>query len=173
MKTTNDVGRVSPRAGTSSPAELDHAIGPRVHAAPVEPTMVQTETMHRLVRDGRKLICPRLIEIFLRDWNEMVVRGFASVKRLDVDQYAEISFEDLQADPRQTLRRIVDFFELPGGEEWMDEAVELLVSGKAGRATPTVDEAEQIRALCHPALVLLDREESRPSSGNQFAEPPS
>jgi hypothetical protein len=109
------------------------------------------------------------LEIFLRDWNEMVIRGFASVKRLDVEQYAEVSFEDLQADPRRVLRAIVDFFELPGGDAWMDEAIGLLTPGKAGRATPSAEEAEQVRALCHPALVLLDREASRPSSGNQFS----
>lgn len=107
------------------------------------------------------------IELFLRDWNEMVLRGFASVKRLDVDQYAEISFEDLQTDPQRVLEQIVDFFELPPGDAWMDEASALLTPGKAGRATPSPDEAELIRTICHPSLVLLDREESRPSAGSQ------
>ncbi len=109
------------------------------------------------------------LEIFLRDWNEMVVRGFASVKRLDVEQYSEISFEDLQADPTRVLTQIVDFFALPGSKGWMDEAIALLTPGKAGRATPSAEEAEMIRSHCHPALVLLDREISRPSSGSQFS----
>lgn len=109
------------------------------------------------------------IEIFLRDWNEMVLRGFAPVKRLDADQYSEISFEALQADPKRVLEQIVDFFSLPGDDAWMEEAIGLLTPGKAGRATPTAEEAELIRAICHPAQVLLDREASRPSSGNQFS----
>ncbi|MFK7894597.1 MAG: sulfotransferase [Myxococcota bacterium] len=109
------------------------------------------------------------LEIFLRDWNEMVLRGFASVKRLAVEQYEEVSFEDLQADPKRVLSQIVDFFELPRGDAWMDEAASLLTPGKAGRATPSAKEAEMVREICHPALVLLDREASRPSSGNQFA----
>lgn len=110
------------------------------------------------------------IEIFLRDWNEMVIRGFASVKRLDARQYSEVSFEDLQADPRQVLGEIVEFFDLPSGDAWMDDAIELLTPGKAGRATPTPEESDTVRSLCHAALVLLDREESHPSSGNQFAD---
>ena len=109
------------------------------------------------------------LEIFLRDWNEMVLRGFASVKRLEVEQYSEVSFEDLQADPDSVLRHIVEFFDLPGDDAWMKEAIGLLTPGKAGRATPSPQEAETIRAYCHPALVLLDREISRPSAGNQFS----
>jgi hypothetical protein len=109
------------------------------------------------------------LEIFLRDWNEMVIRGFASVKRLSVEQYSEISFEDLQAEPRRVLRHIVDFFSLPGGEGWMEDAISLLTPRKAGRATPSDEESEMIQTLCHPALVLLDRESSRPSSGGQFS----
>ena len=109
------------------------------------------------------------IELFLRDWNEMVLRGFASVKRLDARQYAEISFEDLQADPKALLDRIVDFFDLPGDDAWMKDAIALLTPGKAGRATPSAEEAATIGELCHSALVLLGREVSRPSSGNQFS----
>ncbi len=109
------------------------------------------------------------LEIFLRDWNEMVLRGFASVKRLGVDQYAEVSFEDLQAEPRRVLGQIVAFFDLPEGDAWMDEAIALLTPGRAGRAEPSDEEAEMIRRICHPALVLLDREASRPSAGNQFS----
>lgn len=109
------------------------------------------------------------LEIFLRDWNEMVIRGFASVKRLGFEQYSEISFEDLQAEPRRVLEHIVDFFSLPDEDAWMDDAISLLTPGKAGRSTPNAEEAEMIRTLCHPALVLLDRETSHPSSGNQFS----
>jgi len=109
------------------------------------------------------------LEIFLRDWNEMVLRGFASVKRLGVDQYSEISFEDLQQDPRRVLDHVADFLGLPEGDAWIEEAIGLLTPGKAGRATPGPDEAELIRSICHPALVLLGREASQPSSGNQFS----
>ena len=109
------------------------------------------------------------LELFLRDWNEMVLRGFASVKRLDARQYAEVSFEDLQASPKRVLDTIVDFFDLPGDDGWMKDAIALLTPGKAGRATPSPEEAETIASTCHAALVLLDREVSRPSSGNQFA----
>lgn len=109
------------------------------------------------------------LDLFLRDWNEMVLRGFASVKRLDAAQYAEVAFEDLQSEPVRVLGRIVDFFDLPRRDDWIADAAALLTPGRAGRATPSAEEAEQIRSLCHPALVLLDREVSEPSSGSQFA----
>ena len=109
------------------------------------------------------------LEVFLRDWNEMVLRGFAPLKRLDADQYTEISFEDLQEEPERVLEQIVEFFDLPRRDAWVDEAAALLTPGRAGRAEPTAEEAEQIRALCHPALVLLGREASRPSSGHARA----
>lgn len=109
------------------------------------------------------------LELFLQDWNEMVLRGFTSLKKLDAEQYAEVSFEDLQADPKRVLSQIVEFFDLPEGDVWMNEAASLLTPGKAGRATPSEEEAEMIREICHSALVLLEREASHPSSGNQFA----
>ena len=103
--------------------------------------------------------------------NEQDVYAVLSeVKKLDAEQYAEVSFEDLQSDPKRVLSQIVDFFELPAGEAWMHEAASLLTPGKAGRATPSEEEAEMIQQICHPALVLLEREASHPSSGNQFAK---
>lgn len=106
------------------------------------------------------------LEVFLRDWNEMVLRGFAPLKQLDANQYTEISFEDLQDDPARLLEQVVAFFDLPRRHGWVDEAATLLTPGRAGRAEPTTEEAEQVRMLCHPALVLLGREASRPSSGH-------
>ena len=112
------------------------------------------------------------LEIFLKDWNEMVLRGFASVKRLAVDQYAEVSFEDLQADPERVLQQIVAFFDLPSEPNWMADAISLLRPGGAGRATPSAEQAAMLREHCHAALVLLERESSVPSSGNQFGDRP-
>lgn len=109
------------------------------------------------------------LDVFLRDWNEMVLRGFASVKHLDAEQYAEISFEDLQDEPVWVLEQIVEFFALPRGDGWAHEAAGMLTPGKAGRAVPGPEDAAQIREICHAALVLLEREESRPSSGHQFS----
>lgn len=113
------------------------------------------------------------LEIFLKDWNEMVIRGFASVKRLAVDQYSEVTFEDLQTDPERVLHHIEGFFELPDAPTWIADAVSLLTPGRAGRATPGVEELEMLREHCHAALVLLERESSIPSSGNQFGERPA
>jgi len=105
------------------------------------------------------------LEVFLEDWNEMVIRGFTSLKKLSADQYGEVAFEDLLADPKRVLGQIADFFDLPSDAAWMDDAASLLTPGKAGKATPSPDQQALISQHCHAALVLLERESSDPSSG--------
>ncbi|MBW2424642.1 MAG: sulfotransferase [Deltaproteobacteria bacterium] len=109
------------------------------------------------------------LEVFLKDWNEMVLRAFASVKHLSPDQYAEITFEDLLAEPRQILSRIVEFFALPDRTGWMDEAAAMLIPGKAGSARPGPEQRAMIEAHCHAGAVLLDRESSLASSAGGAA----
>jgi hypothetical protein len=109
------------------------------------------------------------LEIFLKDWNEMLLRAFASVKHLAPEQYAEITFEDLLAEPKRVLCRIVDFFELPDRTGWMDAAAAMLVSGKAGNARPSPEQRAMIEEHCHAGLVLLDRESSVASSAGRAA----
>ena len=108
------------------------------------------------------------LEIFLKDWNEMVLRGFTSVKHMSVEQYSEISFEDLIAEPTRVLGHIIDFFDLPEAAGWMDEAVSLLTPNKAGKASPNPAQIEMLADTCHPGTVLLERESSRPSSAGQL-----
>jgi putative sulfotransferase len=109
------------------------------------------------------------LEIFLKDWNEMVLRGFASVKHLSVEQYSEIAFEDLLSEPIRVLQHIVDFFDLPADAAWMDEAASMLTPGKAGKASPSPEQMAMIAEYCHAGTVLLGRESSRPSSSAQQA----
>jgi len=109
------------------------------------------------------------LEIFLKDWNEMVIRGFTSIKHLSVEQYSEIAFEGLLAEPKQVLDHIVDFFELPNDTSWMGDAIAMLTPGKAGRATPSPEQMAMLEQHCHAGLVLLERESGKPASGNQFA----
>ena len=104
----------------------------------------------------------------------MLLRAFPSLKRLSADQYDELAFEDLMEDPKRALRQIVDFFELPRGDDrWMDRAASLLTPGKAGRATPTPEQEALVARHCHAALVLLEREASDPSSGSDSRRPAS
>jgi hypothetical protein len=70
------------------------------------------------------------------------------------------------------LQHIGDFFDLPNDTTWMDEATALLTPGRAGRAAPSPEQVAMLREHCHAALVLLERESSKPSSGNQFGERP-
>lgn len=109
------------------------------------------------------------LEIFLKDWNEMMLRAFASVKHLAPEQYAEVTFEDLVAGPQQSLRGIVEFFELPDRPGWTDEGAAMLVPGKAGNASPSPEQRAMIEEHCHAGLVLLGREPSIASSAGRAA----
>jgi|GEM_PF-6363422 len=53
----------------------------------------------------------------LRRWHHTVVTGRALGQQLDANQYLELSFESLLADPERSLRRVVDFV----GEDWSTE----------------------------------------------------
>lgn len=100
------------------------------------------------------------LELFLRDWNDSILRGFTALKALSPSQYAEISFEDLMADPEKVLRRVAEFFELPDDEAWISQACSLLKSGRAGHQEPGREQLAMLEEHCASGSVLLGR---RPS----------
>jgi len=100
---------------------------------------------------------PVPLECFLRDWSESTLRGMRAVKQLAPEQYGEIRFEDLMADPEAALRRIVAFFALPEEPGWIDEACAMLRSGQAAHAEPDAEQRALLDRYCHAANVLLDR----------------
>jgi len=97
------------------------------------------------------------LDLFLRDWNDLIVRGFTALKALSPNQYTEISFEDLMADSQKVLRRVAEFFELPDDEAWLAEACALLEPGGAGHKEPSAEELAMLEEHCESGLVLLGR----------------
>ena len=67
------------------------------------------------------------VEYFGRYWSQELVHGFRSLGKLNVNQYREIRFEDMVSKPKETLKEISDFFELPATEDgWIDRAAALV-----------------------------------------------
>ncbi len=97
------------------------------------------------------------LDYFLEDVNECILRGIKEVKRLAPSQYAEISFEEIMADPKAALRRLADFFDLAPGETWLANAAALLKSGQAAQNTPTTEQSALLKRRCHASMVLLEQ----------------
>ena len=53
-------------------------------------------------------------EYFGRYWNDQILRGSEAAESLGPDRYLEVAFEQLVADPRETLGQIAMFLELHG-----------------------------------------------------------
>ena len=72
---------------------------------------------------------PVPLEYFLQDWSDSILRGMAVLKDLSPNQYAEISFEDIMAEPNTALAQISSFFELPAGGNWIEQACGYIKQG--------------------------------------------
>jgi sulfotransferase family protein len=93
-----------------------------------------------------------------RFWSEQVLRGVSALPRLDRSQYLMVRFEDLIAKPREVLREIAGFFELPPSDGFLDRA-----SALVGEAPPprfpalSPAEREELSAACRPGQLALGR----------------
>ncbi|HEY8153193.1 MAG TPA: sulfotransferase [Myxococcota bacterium] len=58
------------------------------------------------------------VAAFGRYWSDQVLRGHEARAWIDSASYFEVRFEALVAQPRQVLRAIGRFFELPGDDAW-------------------------------------------------------
>ena len=99
-------------------------------------------------------------EYFGRYWNDQILRGSEAAESLGPDRYLEVAFEQLVADPRETLGQIAMFLELHGSGVggWVEEAA-ALVQGIPSTRFEALPAAEQ-RALeeaCAPGMRLLGR----------------
>ena len=95
------------------------------------------------------------LDYFLEDVNDCILRGMKEVKRLAPSHYAEISFEEIMADPARALKGIADFFDLRPDETWIKNAHALLKSGQAAHTTPSAAQAALLKQYCHASMVLL------------------
>lgn len=102
------------------------------------------------------------IEWFGQYWSNLVCRGFSQFAALDRDQYTDLRFEDLMADPKARLADLARFFELPDDAGWIDRAAAMVKSDVPARA-PNLPEAQYkaLEAACLPGNILLGRADPR------------
>jgi putative sulfotransferase len=103
---------------------------------------------------------PPPIGLYGRHWSNMLARAFADFVRLDANQYAELTFENLTTSPRDVLQQVADFLELPADPGWIERGA-ALVKGDVPRRAPGLgaDERQELEAACRPGQILLGRED--------------
>ncbi len=110
-------------------------------------------------RIGQMLESRPSAEYFGRFWTEQVRHGMAAVPKLDPLRYQALRFEDLVARPRETIREVAEFLELPDANgAWLAAAAALVRGAPPSRAVELPDdEAERLREACRPGNTLLGR----------------
>ena len=101
------------------------------------------------------------VELFGRYWTDLIARGFRAIGGLDRDQYMAVPFEDLVAEPVDSLRRVADFFELDSRpRDWAERAAGLVRGIPPTRFDGLADdERERLAESCRIGQQLLGRAE--------------
>lgn len=93
-----------------------------------------------------------------RYWSDQVLRGYRALADLDPDQWLDVRFEDLVADPAATLERIAGFFDLPADAGFVARGAALVGDPPSSRfARLSAAEQDELREACRPGMVLLGR----------------
>ncbi len=107
---------------------------------------------------ARRAANARTPEEFGTFWTLSVCLILSEVKALRPDQYREVRFEDLHADPRAFLRAVCDYFEISSDGGWIDEAIAVMRPEKHERvATLDAAAAAALDRTVFPGQVLLKR----------------
>jgi putative sulfotransferase len=129
-----------------------------------EPSIAELEGMETGVADdasdpiSRALQSRPPVELYGRYWSQELEHGYEAIAKLPVGQYAEASFEELVANPRRTLRRIADFFELDGKSGWIERAAALVRGVPPARFDGLpAEEQERLQLACMSGMELLSR----------------
>ena len=99
-------------------------------------------------------------EYFGRYWSQEIVHGYRALPRLNADQYLEVRFEDLIANPATVLREIGEFFEFGVDRDgWIDRAAGLVRGIPPTRFEKLpADEQERLAEACGVGMQLLGRD---------------
>src|SRR4029434_5350538 len=66
------------------------------------------------------------VEYFGWNWSYSIMRAYREFVQLDRRQFTDMWFEAMVADPRNELKRLAEFFELPEDEGWIERAAALV-----------------------------------------------
>jgi hypothetical protein len=92
-------------------------------------------------------------------WSWQIACGYREIMQLKPEQFMDIRYEDLIADTPKVLGRIVEFFDLPAREGWIERAAARVDPEAVANRLHELDPAER-RALeiaCLPGMTLLGR----------------
>jgi hypothetical protein len=98
-------------------------------------------------------------EYFGRYWCDQIIKGADGAAAIPPRRLLNVRFEDLLADPKDTVRGIAAFFELEHGDEgWVNRAA-ALVRGAVALRAPGLgpDERAALDAACARAMARLGR----------------
>jgi putative sulfotransferase len=119
----------------------------------------------RGIDDGEGGLIPRrqkqlrTPEEFGRFWTLSVALILSEVKHLRPDQYCEVRFEDLHADPPAFLKAVCGYFGISAGDGWIAEAVATIQPERHQRAEALSPAARAALDLAvFPGNVLLKRD---------------
>jgi putative sulfotransferase len=107
---------MSYQADPPSDEELQAAVD---HADPDDPN----DPIRYRLRDD----APRHLELHARSWSTAVANHYRSLQHIQPSEYMEMRFEHLSEDPKDYIKTIADFFQLPDrGDGWIEEAMKIL-----------------------------------------------
>ncbi len=98
-------------------------------------------------------------EYFGRWWTDQVLRGYRALSGINADDYMELRFEDLIAQPEAMLGQVAHFLDLPNPDgEWRGEAAALVEGTPQTRVDELgAEEREALEVACRPGNLLLGR----------------
>jgi hypothetical protein len=91
-----------------------------------------------------------------RFWCDMIMPALDVLASLPPERVLQVSYEDLVADPRQTLLRLARFADLPRADPaWLDRAVALVEPRSPRWQALPEEQINELTRVCEPAMRRL------------------
>ncbi len=86
-------------------------------------------------------------------WSDMIMPALDVLASLPAERVLQLSYEDLAADPRQALLRLVRFADLPHADPgWLDSAVQLVERRSPLWLALPQEQIDELTRVCEPAM---------------------
>lgn len=95
--------------------------------------------------------------VLAKQWSATITKAVTDGRAMDPAHYMEYKYEDFMRQPREMMQRIVDFVELPGGQDLVEHAAATVDPTRQDKWRAALDEAtlELIRPHMEPTLKFL------------------
>jgi len=89
-------------------------------------------------------------------WSDMIMPALDVLATLPAERVLQLSYEDLAAEPRQALLRLVRFAGLPETDPgWLDRAAQLVEPRSSRWPALPQDQIDEVTQVCEPAMRRL------------------